>query len=260
MTRTICTLVAVAAAGCVVVADEDPELILAPESESDLGDVGIDIDVPGLEEEPEEMLVLAAPPSLTEIPVSFEEPEIDISFDDAPAADAGAPGEISMEADWGAAEELSGAAAAEVPDFAEESGVDDIPIAIEDDLSGLDSMGVEVQEEPAASAEVDDSEEIPIDLNMSSTEIPFSIDDRTIILVDDVLYTGRTTRAALDALIDFGRPKAIQLVVLVDRGHRELPIKADYVGKNVPTSRRESVQVRLQEIDGVDEVVVEPEE
>jgi pyrimidine operon attenuation protein/uracil phosphoribosyltransferase len=89
-----------------------------------------------------------------------------------------------------------------------------------------------------------------------ATDIPFSIDDRTIILVDDVLYTGRTTRAALDALIDFGRPKAIQLVVLVDRGHRELPIKADYVGKNVPTSRQESVQVRLQELDGVDEVVV----
>ena len=89
------------------------------------------------------------------------------------------------------------------------------------------------------------------------TEIPFSIDDQTIVLVDDVLYTGRTTRAALDALIDFGRPKAIQLVVLVDRGHRELPIKADYVGKNVPTSRKESVQVRLQELDGVDEVAVE---
>jgi pyrimidine operon attenuation protein/uracil phosphoribosyltransferase len=89
------------------------------------------------------------------------------------------------------------------------------------------------------------------------TEIPFSIDNRTIVLVDDVLYTGRTTRAALDALIDFGRPKAIQLVVLVDRGHRELPIKADYVGKNVPTSRKESVQVRLVELDGIDEVSVE---
>ena len=89
------------------------------------------------------------------------------------------------------------------------------------------------------------------------TEIPFSIDDRTIVLVDDVLYTGRTTRAALDALIDFGRPRAIQLVVLIDRGHRELPIKADYVGKNVPTSRKESVQVRLEELDGVDEVSVE---
>jgi pyrimidine operon attenuation protein/uracil phosphoribosyltransferase len=89
------------------------------------------------------------------------------------------------------------------------------------------------------------------------TEIPFSIDTRTIVLVDDVLYTGRTTRAALDALIDFGRPRAIQLVVLVDRGHRELPIKADYVGKNVPTSRKESVQVRVAELDGIDEVTVE---
>ena len=91
------------------------------------------------------------------------------------------------------------------------------------------------------------------------TEIPFSIDNRTIVLVDDVLYTGRTTRAALDALIDFGRPRAIQLVVLIDRGHRELPIKADYVGKNVPTSSQESIQVRLHELDnvGADEVVIE---
>ncbi len=92
------------------------------------------------------------------------------------------------------------------------------------------------------------------------TEIPFSIDGRTIVLVDDVLYTGRTTRAALDALTDFGRPKSIQLVVLVDRGHRELPIKADYVGKNVPTSRQESVQVRLRELDGADEVLLHGKE
>ncbi len=90
-----------------------------------------------------------------------------------------------------------------------------------------------------------------------STDIPFDIDDRTILLVDDVLYTGRTIRAALDALIDFGRPKAIQLAVLVDRGHRELPIKADYVGRNVPTSRRESVQVRLEEVDGHDDVLIQ---
>jgi pyrimidine operon attenuation protein/uracil phosphoribosyltransferase len=89
------------------------------------------------------------------------------------------------------------------------------------------------------------------------TEIPFSIDDQKILLVDDVLYTGRTIRAALDALIDFGRPKEIQLIVLVDRGHRELPIKADYVGKNVPTSIKENVHVRLTEIDGTDEVVVD---
>jgi pyrimidine operon attenuation protein/uracil phosphoribosyltransferase len=91
------------------------------------------------------------------------------------------------------------------------------------------------------------------------TEIPFSIDDRKILLVDDVLYTGRTIRAALDALIDFGRPRAIQLIALVDRGHRELPIKADYVGKNLPTSLKQSVQVRLQEIDGTDEIVLEGE-
>jgi pyrimidine operon attenuation protein/uracil phosphoribosyltransferase len=88
------------------------------------------------------------------------------------------------------------------------------------------------------------------------TEIPFSIDDKRILLVDDVLYTGRTIRAALDALIDFGRPRAIQLVVLVDRGHRELPIKADYVGKNLPTSLSQSVQVHLTEIDGRDEVEI----
>jgi pyrimidine operon attenuation protein / uracil phosphoribosyltransferase len=89
------------------------------------------------------------------------------------------------------------------------------------------------------------------------TEIPFSIDDQKILLVDDVLYTGRTIRAALDALIDFGRPKEIQLIVMVDRGHRELPIKPDYVGKNVPTSLKESVHVRLTEIDGTDEVAVD---
>jgi pyrimidine operon attenuation protein/uracil phosphoribosyltransferase len=87
------------------------------------------------------------------------------------------------------------------------------------------------------------------------TEILFSIDDRRILL-DDVLYTGRTIRSALDALIDFGRPKSIQLVVLVDRGHRELPIRADYVGKNLPTSLSQSVQVRLVEIDGRDEVEI----
>jgi pyrimidine operon attenuation protein / uracil phosphoribosyltransferase len=90
------------------------------------------------------------------------------------------------------------------------------------------------------------------------TEIPFSIDGKLILLVDDVLYTGRTIRAALDALIDFGRPKAIQLIVLVDRGHRELPIKADYVGKNVPTSSAQSVQVHLMEIEGRDEVEIVP--
>ena len=88
------------------------------------------------------------------------------------------------------------------------------------------------------------------------TDISFSIDDRIILLVDDVLFTGRTIRAAFDALIDFGRPRAIQLVALVDRGHRELPIRADYVGRNIPTARTQSVQVRLAEIDGRDEVEV----
>ena len=90
-----------------------------------------------------------------------------------------------------------------------------------------------------------------------STDIPFSIDDRRILLVDDVLYTGRTIRAALDALIEFGRPRSIQLIVLVDRGHRELPIKADYVGKNLPTASSQSVQVHLTEIDGQDEVEIQ---
>jgi len=88
------------------------------------------------------------------------------------------------------------------------------------------------------------------------TEITFSIEDKKVILVDDVLYTGRTTRAALDGLMDLGRPRVIQLAVLVDRGHRELPIRADYVGKNVPTAKTEQVQVMLQEEDGVDRVVI----
>src|SRR5438477_12128926 len=91
---------------------------------------------------------------------------------------------------------------------------------------------------------------------LSPTSIPVDIEDKTVILVDDVLYTGRTIRAALDAVIDLGRPKAIQLLCLVDRGHRELPIRPDYIGKNVPTSRHEKVAVRLEEVDGVDEVVL----
>jgi len=88
------------------------------------------------------------------------------------------------------------------------------------------------------------------------TEIDFDITDKNIVLVDDVLFSGRTVRAALDALIDLGRPKSIQLAVMVDRGHRELPIRADFVGKNIPTSKNETVEVRLQEVDGVDEVVI----
>jgi pyrimidine operon attenuation protein/uracil phosphoribosyltransferase len=91
---------------------------------------------------------------------------------------------------------------------------------------------------------------------VGSTDIPFEIDDKVVILVDDVLYTGRTVRAAMDEIIDFGRPRAIQLAVLIDRGHRELPIRADYVGKNVPTSRREIIAVRVAEIDGKDGVAI----
>lgn len=88
------------------------------------------------------------------------------------------------------------------------------------------------------------------------SQIPFSVEGKKVVLVDDVLYTGRTVRAALDAIIDSGRPRNVQLAVMVDRGHRELPIRADFVGKNVPTSTQEVINVRLQEVDGSDEVVI----
>ncbi len=92
---------------------------------------------------------------------------------------------------------------------------------------------------------------------VKGTQLPVDLNDRTVVLVDDVLYTGRTVRAAMDALVDFGRPRAIRLAVLVDRGHRELPIRADHVGKNVPTSRDEVVKVALVEVDGEDSVRIE---
>jgi pyrimidine operon attenuation protein/uracil phosphoribosyltransferase len=95
---------------------------------------------------------------------------------------------------------------------------------------------------------------------VSESDIPFDVQGKTIILVDDVLYTGRTVRAALDEIIDFGRPKSVQLAVMIDRGHRELPIRADYVGKNVPTSGSEIVAVSLLEKDGVDEVLIQSTE
>ncbi|MFA6711929.1 MAG: bifunctional pyr operon transcriptional regulator/uracil phosphoribosyltransferase PyrR, partial [Candidatus Caldatribacteriota bacterium] len=88
------------------------------------------------------------------------------------------------------------------------------------------------------------------------TEIPFPVEEKKILLVDDVLYTGRTIRAAMDAIVDLGRPRCIQLAVLLDRGHREFPIRADYVGKNVPTSRREVVKVRLGEVDDLNQVEI----
>ena len=102
----------------------------------------------------------------------------------------------------------------------------------------------------------DDLSKKQIDPVVNSTKIDFDITDKTVILVDDVLYTGRTVRSALDALMDIGRPKAIQLAVLVDRGHRELPIRADYVGKNIPTSKTEIVAVEINEIDGNDSVKI----
>jgi pyrimidine operon attenuation protein / uracil phosphoribosyltransferase len=96
---------------------------------------------------------------------------------------------------------------------------------------------------------------------LKGTDLPFPLESSTLVIIDDVLYTGRTVRAALDALVDVGRPKAVRLAVLVDRGHRELPIRADHVGKNVPTSREEVIKVHLREVDdGEDEVVIERSE
>src|SRR6266550_3368794 len=142
---------------------------------------------------------------------------------------------------------------------------------------GLRTRGVTLAQRLAAKIAAIDGTTLPVgalditlyrdDLNLRgapvvrATDIPFSIKDKTVVLVDDVLFTGRTIRAALDALIDLGRPKMIQLAILVDRGHRELPIRPDYIGKNLPTSRRETVAVRLTEHDGEDRVVIEePEE
>lgn len=102
----------------------------------------------------------------------------------------------------------------------------------------------------------DDLKEIDVDPVINGSNIDFDINDKVVILVDDVLYTGRTVRAALDAIMDIGRPKSIQLAVLVDRGHRELPVRADYVGKNVPTSRHEIISVMLSEIDEQDSVTI----
>ena len=142
---------------------------------------------------------------------------------------------------------------------------------------GLRTRGVTLAQRLAAKLAAIDGATVPVgtlditlyrdDLDMRGapvirgTDIPFSIKNKTVVLVDDVLYTGRTIRAALDALIDLGRPNMIQLAILVDRGHRELPIRPDYIGKNLPTSKRESVAVRLREHDGEDRVVIEePEE
>jgi len=102
----------------------------------------------------------------------------------------------------------------------------------------------------------DDFSKIAQNPVVKKTNIPFDIEDKKIVLIDDVLYTGRTIRSALDALIDFGRPQFIQLAVLIDRGHRELPIRPDFVGKNIPTPKNEVIDVRVQEIDGEDKVLL----
>lgn len=141
-------------------------------------------------------------------------------------------------------------------------------------LVGIRTRGVPLAQRLAALIEEHEGKKLPVgilditfyrdDLSMLSsqpvlhkTEIPFHVTGKKVVLVDDVLFTGRTIRAALDALMDLGRPRAIQLAVLIDRGHRELPIRADYVGKNVPTSGKEVVQVKLAECDGADQVVIE---
>jgi pyrimidine operon attenuation protein/uracil phosphoribosyltransferase len=104
----------------------------------------------------------------------------------------------------------------------------------------------------------DDLDSLDLKPVINSTQIPVSIDGKSIVLVDDVLFTGRSSRAAMDALIDLGRPSTIQLAVLVDRGHRELPIRADYIGKNIPSARSEEIKVDLTETDGLDQVAILP--
>ncbi len=140
-------------------------------------------------------------------------------------------------------------------------------------LVGIRTRGVPLAERLAAKVKEIEGVDLPVgvlditlyrdDLStvaeqpiVHQTEIPLDITDKQIVLVDDVLFTGRTVRAAMDALIDLGRPQAIQLAIMVDRGHRELPIRADFVGKNMPTSKREVVDVNLKEIDGNDRVLL----
>ena len=141
-------------------------------------------------------------------------------------------------------------------------------------LVGIRRRGVPIAERIRENIQTFESAEVPLgvlditlyrdDLKtiaqqpvVRTTELPFNLDDKIVVLVDDVLYTGRTVRAALDALMDYGRPRAIQLAVLIDRGHRELPVRADFVGKNVPTSRREVVHVHMMETDGEDGVHID---
>lgn len=106
----------------------------------------------------------------------------------------------------------------------------------------------------------DDKKETPAEAELHSSDIPVSLEEKEVILIDDVLYTGRTIRAAMDAVMDYGRPRKISLAVLVDRGHRELPIRADYVGKNIPTAKTEEILVEMQELDGKDRIMILKEE
>ena len=140
-------------------------------------------------------------------------------------------------------------------------------------LVGIHTRGVPLAKRLAANIRDLEGIEVPVstldislyrdDLSPSNlqpaikhTDNPVNIDGKSVVLVDDVLYTGRSTRAAMDAIVDLGRPKSIQLAVLIDRGHRELPIRADYVGKNIPSAKHEEIQVRLVETDGIDEVAI----
>ena len=140
-------------------------------------------------------------------------------------------------------------------------------------LVGIRNRGVYLAQRLAACIQKIEAQDVPVgilditlyrdDLTLIAahpvvhkTEINFDMNGKNLVLVDDVLYTGRTVRAALDALIDFGRPNSVQLAVMVDRGHRELPVRADYVGKNIPTAANETIEVRLAEVDGLDEVVI----
>lgn len=106
----------------------------------------------------------------------------------------------------------------------------------------------------------DDKKETPAEAELHSSDIPVSLEGKEVILIDDVLYTGRTIRAAMDAVMDYGRPRKISLAVLVDRGHRELPIRADYVGKNIPTAKTKEILVEMQELDGKDRIMILKEE
>ncbi len=140
-------------------------------------------------------------------------------------------------------------------------------------LIGIQTRGVYLAERIKVSIEEIAAQEVPLgilgitfyrdDLTtigpspiVKETKINFALKDKRVVLVDDVLFTGRTIRAALDEIVDFGRPQSIELLVLVDRGHRQMPVKADFVGKNIPTSLQESVEVKIKEVDGIDEVTI----